>query len=370
MQHKVINLLNDLSLLDEMMCDLQSHQDSFYPGPYWLNKQERVLKWLRNNDLNLYRAYDYNGNATENFSGGSSWPSLSSLQKDLSEIRNGFVTRLMNKLGISWRNKEKKLLELAYFQSTLNVNMMFMLIEKYDLDHELEKITCQHTGSPSDLIEYKGNYFHYKFINKFFVYLFLKNFIDFKNIRNVIEVGAGVGLLGELLLKLHPHLKLYLVDIAPQLYVLNQNMEAVFPGKVASYRKIKESPDILKSPDYNIFVLPSWQIKNLYGMDFDLSINQAFEEMSRETVESYLDAVKALKTKHVFINTVTEKKGFNIFTVNDYMESLKCYKLKWKGAATLTSFPCPDSPAVPVKDLSDLPPKLGASGLDLLFSLE
>ena len=56
----------------------------------------------------------------------------------------------------------------------------------------------------------------------------------------IVELGSGSGKQAEILKRLYPHLTIILVDLAPQLYVAERFLHAVFPDDVVPYRITRE----------------------------------------------------------------------------------------------------------------------------------
>jgi putative sugar O-methyltransferase len=115
---------------------------------------------------------------------------------------------------------------------------------------------------------------------------------------NVLEIGGGFGVLGEIILSRDPDARYVNLDIPPLVTVSSYYLTELFGhDRVLSYddRVASEGPiDVPGSA-----VLPNWRIRDLQG-PFDLFVNSfSFQEMEPAVVAHYVDEVCNLGVEYV-----------------------------------------------------------------------
>lgn len=322
---------NDPGALDEMMADLATYDGPLGPGPYWAENQRATLEWLRTRDLDEMRKFEPAAKALTNFGSGSWWPCMSEAREQQSRLANSFLHKLFRKLrfGPGVRHYGRQIKRTA---DEIRLRMAFLmyleaLCRARDTDNELEKIEAGLIGSPSDGLDMDGRKYTPNFLISFLRYLDMKEHVDFDEVDGYVEVGPGAGLFVEVLAKLRPELKIHLVDIPPQLYVLEQVLQSLFGEQVASYRQIKNDPSILHSHDHRIFILAPWQIDLIGDSPIGLAHNSGFGEMRKDTVETYLDYFTKWRAKYIYICALDTKKTPVSIKTDDYAELLPRYEL-------------------------------------------
>ena len=298
--------------LDEMIADLAAYDGPLGPGPYWAENQKATLKWLRENDLNRYRVYERSGKALSNFGGGSRWRTPAEIEAEKAQLYNSLIYRLGQKLSIGplTRYYSIRIRDLARERHGQNmiVDALVRILEEIDSGNELSKISIAPAGKPSDAFEIDGRLYTPKFVDEFFKYLDMKAFIDFPTVRTLVEIGPGAGTFAELMAKLDPELRLFLIDIPPQLYVTQQVLAAAFPGEVADYHSIKRDLGILSRRRHRIYTLAPWQAEAADLGPVDMGFNQvSFEEMRTDTVAGYLSHLNRWRTRFICLGAVDKR---------------------------------------------------------------
>lgn len=323
---------NKPECLDEMMADLSAYNGLLGPGPYWVENQRSTLTWLRRNDLNRFRTYERSGKALSNFGGGSRWRPFSDVARERKRLERSLIYRLSERFGVApirdaYRTRVRdRSRELAAQHAV--TSLLARLVAEKDTDGELDGIEITPVGTPSDLIDVDGRIYSPDFLDEFIRYLEMKAWVDFEAVDTLIEIGPGAGMFAEVMAKLRPQRRLYLIDIPPQLYVTQQVLSAVFPGEVADYRMIKQDRAVLSSGDFRINVLAPWQIEDLGPVSLDLVYNKAgLSEMRLTTVEAYLEYVDCWHAKIVHIRASDERKHPDAPAFDDYPRALPSYEL-------------------------------------------
>lgn len=315
-------IVNNPAALDEMLADLLAYDGDLGPGPYWAVNQKATLDWLRTNDLNKFRTFEPAGKALANFGGGSWWPHIDQAQARQSALSHAFLHKVSQKLrfgpGIKHYSREAK-----RAADELRLRNMFLiqleaLCRTRDTDNELSGIQASVLGAPSDTLEMDGQPYSTNFLLSFLRYLDMREHIDFNTIDSYVEIGPGVGLFVEVLAKIKKNLNVFLVDIPPQLYVLQQVLQAIFGDRAVTYSEIKANPSVLKSNEGRIFLIAPWQI-NLLELDgVGLAHNSGFGEMRKDTVETYLSYFTKWKAQFIYICALDEPKTEVSIKTNDY----------------------------------------------------
>lgn len=315
-------IVNNPAALDEMMDDLAAYEGDLGPGPYWAANQKATLDWLRTNDLNTFRAFEPVGKALANFGGGSWWPHIDEVQNSQSALSHAFLHKVSQKLrfgpGINFYGRQAK-----RAADELRLRNMFLiqleaLCRTRDTDDELSGIEANVRGAPSDALEMDGRPYTTNFLLSFLRYLDMCKHIDFDTIDSYVEVGPGAGLFVEVLAKLKTDLNVYLIDIPPQLYVLQQVLQAIFGDRVTTYAEIKADPSLLQSKEGRIFLIAPWQIEQLKLDRVGLAHNSGFGEMRKDTVETYLSYFTKWKARYIYICALDERKTEVSIMTDDY----------------------------------------------------
>lgn len=337
---------NDVELLDAMMADLAAYQGPLGPGPYWLKNQEYTVRWLRGQDLNAFRRYSSDGKGLSNFGGGSMWRAPSDVVDAMRSVSSGIAYRAAQKLGLSpvILHYARRLRALA-MESNLAVNSAFWLGElcrARDTQRLLARLEVGIEGDPDDLIMIGGRRYTPMFLMKFLIHLDIAEMTGPLDIETYVEIGPGAGRLAEIVAKVKPSARLFLVDIPPQLYVTHQVLHAIFPGQVAPYRSF----DPQRNGQANrIFVLAPWQLERL-GLDgADLAVCEAAEEMPKAALQGYFGHLSRLGARRVFVRSALSKPGYDVATPDDLLSWLPGYTLARQ--ATVNG---PDTPRAVIGD--------------------
>lgn len=324
-------IVNDPAALDEMMADLAAYDGDLGPGPYWAANQKATLDWLRTNDLNTFRTFEPVGKALANFGGGSWWPHIDEAQANQSALAHAFLHKVSQKLrfgpGINHYGRKAKRAADELRLRNMFLIQMEALCRARDTENELSRIEANVLGAPSDALQMDGRTYTINFLISFLRYLDMREHIDFGTIDSYVEVGPGAGLFVEVLAKLKTDLNVFLIDIPPQLYVLQQVLQAIFGDRVTTYAEIKADPSILKSNEGRIFLLAPWQVDLLELDGVGLAHNSGFGEMRKDTVETYLSYFNKWKARYIYICALDIPKTDVSIKTDDYAGLLPEHEL-------------------------------------------
>lgn len=316
MSNNVMNTIkDDKGLLEMMMKDMESAPELFKPTQYWKYHEKINIERLEKSDLSQFRNIAVKRTAGFGASVYGDWPfNPENIEKMNPVVRMAGrvvnkVSKYINTLYLfnpltvhsiyrKLRKIQKQLEDLAYYCATL-----------IDRDGTLNKIEDSGFGNPTDIVIVNGKKYTNNFLKFFSQYVYVKNFVDFDRIERVLEIGSGYGGQAELLLKAHPHLKICIVDIPPQLYIAEQYLAACFKDQVYGYRQSSGNKDIGANifEKYRIIVLAPWQLDDVRNMSFDLFWNSAsFQEMEPDVVENYAKYIQRLVTKWLHLKNLPE----------------------------------------------------------------
>ncbi len=321
---------NDLPLLDQMMIDLSKYDTILGPGPYWLANQENTLKWLQENDLNAFRTYNPSNKALGNFSGNACWPNLKDRVAISKSVERSFIYRLCRKLRISpIQTRFDKFCRDQTLPTrivTLYAQAASRLISLCDTRGDFEKLEFFLEDGPSDIVCIQGKQLTPISAEKFLLYCRIMSSIDTEEFSTVVEVGPGAGQLNEIISKLHPMCKQFLIDIPPQLYVTEAFMTAIFGKDVMPYTESSQCTDFTQL-GYRIYPIAPWMAEQAKFPKVDLFLSQVFEEMAHETVAGYMDLARSWESKYIVVSTILKKHGSEVFSPEQYQSALPDYDL-------------------------------------------
>lgn len=286
---------DDLPLLELMLSDLQKSDPLFKPTNFWNCFQEQMISELRTKGLKDFRSRH---DSVLSAFGAT----------DLSPISN--YTYHIDGLGI----RSKLWLMIRYLSRIPQANTILQRISDtysgtnsstlHHLCYEfarsygkecgaspIENLNASLVGNPEDYFRIGRNHYTYPILNYYLQYAYCSRFIDFNQIDSILELGSGSGKQVEVIKKLHPHIRFYLLDIPPQLYVCHQYLKAVFPEDVVPYAYSRGRKPIGNEPGKIHFFLPE-KISTSEDLEYDFFWNSAsFQEMEPAVVANYLKYV-------------------------------------------------------------------------------
>jgi putative sugar O-methyltransferase len=121
-------------------------------------------------------------------------------------------------------------------------------------------------------------------------YAYAAEHVNFKVVDTVVELGSGAGKQAEVLKRLHPHLTIVLLDLAPSLYVTERFLTAAYPDETVPYRETRE-PGCALVPGH-IHFFGNFRIDDIAPLGNTLFWSAAtLEEMEPAAVAHYGRAV-------------------------------------------------------------------------------
>tara|TARA_B100001027_G_scaffold215749_1_gene190407 strand:- start:872 stop:1999 length:1128 start_codon:yes stop_codon:yes gene_type:complete len=307
--------------IKKMMKD-SFHQDNLYTaGNYWKFYEKNILKQIEKNTLSRFRSWK-GGAAVGNiqsFSGGSEFVrrkfgrNFHPIDEDFNFFDESYLIKkynsLINRL-IKYLPFLKyflvRVVELKKYYKNIyeaSIREKYEIIKKYDED--LLKISDSTFGiDKNELVYVEGKPYTNRFLKELGFIIEMKKEINLKNINYIVELGAGIGLLASVFLKLNKIRKYLIIDIPPtlffsQYYLQNIGFNVFGYSDVLKERNV-DPEKIFKK--YDVICMPSWAITKLNNFKFDLFINiYSFQEMEKKQTINYLKILKEKIDKYIFI---------------------------------------------------------------------
>ena len=315
----------ELKLIKEMMDEAKNQSNLYTAGNYWKYYEKNILNQIRKNDLTKFRSWAGGAGAgnIQSFGGGEMELSryhnrnFHPFDFKYSKIDNNFLAikfnAVINKLCrvfpffsyFALRSVEAR--KYYFAQIKKNQETLYELI--FNIDKDLLKISDSTFGNPIGI--YKNDKFYTSlFLQNLKSISFIKKNTDFDKIQKVIELGAGIGSLASIFLKLKKNVKYLIIDIPPTLFFSEYYLRNL-GFKVFGYKDLKTE----NSPNLNeifnnvqVCCLPPWKLELLKDYKSDLFINKAsFQEMEKEQSLNYINILKNCITKYIYLKNDINK---------------------------------------------------------------
>ena len=327
------------------MLDFFIQSESYkYVSYYWNYLNIRSLKKILNSQLNL------NDYAT----------SLGLYYYIFTDVTDEEVSQAMKNIANENFNIDvniyKKHKNFDYTQSLKYNNLLFLLylnLKKKDYFVQLTKLNDSGYLCFNDpYLEIDGIKVTTDKINSLFDYEKITKFTDFKNLKTILEIGAGSGRTSQAILDLNQNIKYIICDIPTALYVSYNRLSKAFPDKKIGllydynfnkknyYTKNKDSyfgsTLISEINKYDIsFILPH-QLSYITEKYFDLTIAiDCIHEMDKKIIRNYFDNINNISNLFYFSvwkKTIVPFSGFFNFNRNKLNYHLDDYGIpkNWK----------------------------------------
>jgi putative sugar O-methyltransferase len=194
--------------------------------------------------------------------------------------------------------KQHTLLGLS---ESIQLNLITYLLVNHYLGNGERELNIEEPtiGNPPHVVV-QGKRITSDLITSLSEYSVLTRFINLKEKNSIVEIGAGYGRTAYVILKHQPHLKYFICDIPPALYMSKTYLEKCFPEKRTAFihsdiGKV-ECEQIIKENDL-IFLLPNL-LGKIGAVDVFLAID-CLHEMKKEDMHFFLDAAERM-TKYFY----------------------------------------------------------------------
>jgi len=296
---KDVSIRDDINSLNKMAEDMRSARPLYKPTNYWQFYEPDILNYLKSKGLKNFRSFDTGRIASLGAGTYKSAP----LSHRFKKLADSAIFKIYGKIFGALGG----MLDLVNVKKFIDVEKHYLqdfrgfqaseyryskLADKLSGLNILDSIEDSGVANPYDLFEINGRKYTLSFLKYFTQMTHVMRHVGAGNVKTVMEIGSGYGGSCEVYVKAFPNITYFNFDIAPAIYIAQQYLQAVFPGRVYTYENFlaKEKIDPEK---YRVFCLPSWVLESLSGVDFDLFINAAsFQEMEPDVVKNYYEMIK------------------------------------------------------------------------------
>jgi putative sugar O-methyltransferase len=299
---------DNLPLLEQMLSDHQQADSNYQTTNYWVEKNARLVEYLRSNGLENFRQ-----------------PTT-----DVSDPRRVFTS-----------------FGATDDAAQLPPADMMKLVQRHSGGspaRDIRFMPASKVGRPFGF-DFRGRFYTTSWLNYYLRYVYVARFINLSQ-KIIIEIGPGSGKQAHLLKLAHPDCTIVVFDIPPQSYVANQYLSAVLGDDCIGYDKTREFRSSADFTAGKVHVLCNWQIEIIREFSFDLLWNAAsFQEMEPDIVRHYLKACSGASNVYLMEamtgQTVAPNAGehgvLKATTMETYRSALKKYELRDLFAAPLAT---------------------------------
>jgi putative sugar O-methyltransferase len=296
----------DPGLLREMMADMRRSDPLSQPGQYWEHYCNSIATAIEEHGLDDFRS-PRSDSRFDGFQDVHIFVDYLASYRFLRRMLTGPLSFLKSLPRIG-----RQFTVLDAFEGRLTAGYQNQTALAYHLlraeapNEPLDKIEDSGLGRP---IEYKtpgGKRYALEFLNKFDKYLTVKKSVDFSQVKSFMELGGGYGCMAEVVMKLHPDMTYFILDIAPQLFISQSYLKAIFGDRVMTYEETKQhkeiTPELLKRLNKSIVMVASWELEKIKVPCDMLFTDYAIMEMDLQIIRSYARRLNGIIRRHVFIS--------------------------------------------------------------------
>ena len=280
-----------MDLLNQLIIDEKKINNKLYSaGPYWQDKAKRAVLEIKRFGLDQFRG------SNTNIGGSFADNEVLDARTIYLLGRERFYAFLINIYPINKIFKLQLRKTKQYFENYLNLRQenyknsprVKYLLNKYKLKNT-DEFGCINKFSLGE----KSYAFHVLILLSEHDYL--ADFINYKNINSVFEIGGGFGMNTHILLQNYPNIKkiLYL-DIVPNLFVGTEYLKRFYKDAVLDYNATRNNSKIefSKNNDLEIICIAPWQIEKVdCSIDY-FQNSHSFIEMTENIICNYVKYIE------------------------------------------------------------------------------
>ncbi len=285
-----LQVSDDLQLLELMLKNTKDAPNVYKPTYYWDVHEKKFVPELKKLGLHNFRRRK--NSILSSFGATDLAPSFYiSLISRWRIFKSDFMRKLLNRI-----------IRISFYLVNIDIkDMERMSFEFVRMQGEkvgaksIDKFEASLFGNPEDIIKIGKKTYTMYILYYYLRYVYCCNYINFDNVKVIVELGCGSGKQVEVIKKLHPDICFLLFDIPPQLYVAEQYLKSVFPDSVVSYRDTTSINLIPEERKGKIFIFGNWKFPILEREKVDLFWNAAsLQEMEPDVVSNYLGYVNKI----------------------------------------------------------------------------
>ncbi len=140
-------------------------------------------------------------------------------------------------------------------------------------------------------------------VNSLFDHEKINNFINLKTVKNILEIGAGLGRTSQAILDLEKIENYVICDIPPALYLSYKRLTAAFSKKKINLLYEISNPENLvkKINESDISFIMPHQLQLINKFKFDLTIAvDCIHEMDKKTISLYMSHINRISKSFYF----------------------------------------------------------------------
>lgn len=288
MDDQIIQVPDDIELLRLMLEDARRAPADYQPTNFWAVYENQFIPELERHGLRDFRRREQSV--------------LHSFGAAISARRPPLNYALLSCLprGVKQVLRER-VYRTAYYQGKRRqalVNYCAIADEfgRSTGARPLTSVSASRAGNPHEIAPWKGHWYDVEFLHFYMFYAWAQQFVPMDRIGTYVELGGGLGLQVLVMKQLFPDMTCLLFDLPSQLYVCEQYLKSVFPGRVISYRDARSlsEPGMLQSGCIHMF--GAYQLPMISRISIDLFWNaNSFQEMEPDVVENYAGLVRHAK---------------------------------------------------------------------------
>jgi putative sugar O-methyltransferase len=296
-------MANNYQQLAHARADMRKQSEFYQPTVFWDEASSRIADELIAHGFERFRALP---SALSFFVPTYGTPGSSYTREQVEGLRHWFSE--------THPQASKPAIGLERFitgESSAHADYRVLLAaDDVSLLPRLHTFTESAVGGPVEHFEFDGRKFSRSSLNYLLGLALLKKHIGNNSLRTVMEIGAGFGVLGEILASSAIEGSRYIdIDIPPTSCVAEYYLSEVLGAEnVATYSQTCDRAEIEIASLPQASVLCSWQIEQLRG-EVDLFVNFiSFQEMEPHIVANYLSHVTRLKASWILLRNLREGK--------------------------------------------------------------
>lgn len=275
-------------VLFKMLEELKRTSALYRPSAFWDNLNRVHLEYLSKSSFDNFKR-------TIN-SKYFNWGGLGILVHQLSPViyklmKGNFTPLIKSK---NFGGKKSNFLESLIYRVYLA--SLYEYVSQNDPLKLLDKIEEPLVGNPY-LVRYKGRLISQDLCNSIYDFYSMTSSIRLPKRIKIVELGAGYGRVGYVLLNVLRGSSYCVIDIPPALMVAQSYLSRVFPKeKIFKFRPFKSFKEVKKEFEQSRiqFLMPH-QLEFLPNKYFDLFINiSSLHEMTSEQINNYVKQIDRL----------------------------------------------------------------------------
>ena len=299
-------MTNSRTALDQMLADMSAADPLYRPTQFWQTALEPLIAELSGPGLEKFRSLE---GPLSYFVPTYGFPGYNADRARFDGVRSA-----LERMNLGDRRCGTHLERAMSGEAQSESDYRVLMSTDQESRPFVSRFSESTVGAPVEHFTFEGRRFSRSSLNYLLGLAFLKRHCDASSIRTVLEIGAGFGSLGEILLSDARNECFYVdVDIPPTLhaatYYLSQALGAAAVADYSATRGLETIDLAALARTHRAAALATWQLPRVVGT-VDLFVNFiSFQEMEPEVVKNYLSHVDRLGARYVLLRNLREGKA-------------------------------------------------------------